>query len=239
MILDAETLELTERDRIAARGRAARRPARSSRSSWSRCSRSRPSPVQEHARGGRPAARPARRGARRRPAHAGSTIGSAGTHPFAMWEDQRIVARPRYRDLDQSSLRFVARQELIFGHARPRRHRRPRQGDPRRQRDARPPRRCCSPSARTRRSGAPTRPACAPTRTPIFRAVPARRHPARLATSWDDYEREIEFMVAQRRDGGLHVPLVRRAARTRASGPSRSACATARPGSSTRSASPR
>jgi glutamate---cysteine ligase / carboxylate-amine ligase len=44
----------------------------------------------------------------------GLTIGSAGTHPFAMWEDQRIVARPRYRDLI-SALRFVARQELIFG----------------------------------------------------------------------------------------------------------------------------
>src|SRR3954466_16418834 len=42
------------------------------------------------------------------------TIGSAGTHPFAMWEDQRIVARPRYRDLI-SALRFVARQEIIFG----------------------------------------------------------------------------------------------------------------------------
>jgi glutamate---cysteine ligase / carboxylate-amine ligase len=41
-------------------------------------------------------------------------IGSAGTHPFAMWEDQRIVARPRYRDLIDA-LRFVARQELIFG----------------------------------------------------------------------------------------------------------------------------
>jgi carboxylate-amine ligase len=41
-------------------------------------------------------------------------IGSAGTHPFAMWEDQRIVSRPRYRDLI-SALRFVARQELIFG----------------------------------------------------------------------------------------------------------------------------
>src|SRR5581483_10377207 len=41
-------------------------------------------------------------------------IGSAGTHPFAMWEDQRIVARPRYRDLI-AALRFVARQELIFG----------------------------------------------------------------------------------------------------------------------------
>src|SRR5690349_19969703 len=41
-------------------------------------------------------------------------IGAAGTHPFAIWEDQRIVARPRYRDLI-SALRFVARQELIFG----------------------------------------------------------------------------------------------------------------------------
>src|SRR3954452_21023335 len=44
----------------------------------------------------------------------GLAIGSAGTHPFAMWEDQRIVARPRYRDL-VAALRFVARQELIFG----------------------------------------------------------------------------------------------------------------------------
>jgi carboxylate-amine ligase len=44
----------------------------------------------------------------------GLAIGSAGTHPFAMWEDQRIVARPRYRDLI-AGLQFVARQELIFG----------------------------------------------------------------------------------------------------------------------------
>jgi carboxylate-amine ligase len=44
----------------------------------------------------------------------GLCIGSAGTHPFAMWEDQRISARPRYRDLI-SALRFVARQEIIFG----------------------------------------------------------------------------------------------------------------------------
>jgi glutamate---cysteine ligase / carboxylate-amine ligase len=42
------------------------------------------------------------------------TIGSAGTHPFARWEDQRISARPRYRDLI-AALRFVARQEVIFG----------------------------------------------------------------------------------------------------------------------------
>src|SRR5512134_2639024 len=44
----------------------------------------------------------------------GMTIGAAGTHPFAMWEDQRVAARPRYRDLI-SALRFVARQEIIFG----------------------------------------------------------------------------------------------------------------------------
>ena len=44
----------------------------------------------------------------------GLCIGSAGTHPFARWEDQRIAARPRYRDLI-SALRFVARQEIIFG----------------------------------------------------------------------------------------------------------------------------
>ena len=55
-----------------------------------------------------------RRQVRETSAHREMTIGSAGTHPFAMWEDQRIVARPRYRDLI-SALRFVARQELIFG----------------------------------------------------------------------------------------------------------------------------
>ena len=44
----------------------------------------------------------------------GLTIGSAGTHPFAMWEDQRIVSRDRFRDL-VAALRFVARQELLFG----------------------------------------------------------------------------------------------------------------------------
>jgi carboxylate-amine ligase len=41
-------------------------------------------------------------------------IGSAGTHPFALWEDQRISGRERYRELVEA-LRFVARQELIFG----------------------------------------------------------------------------------------------------------------------------
>jgi carboxylate-amine ligase len=44
----------------------------------------------------------------------GLAIGAAGTHPFALWEDQRIVSRPRYREL-VAGLQFVARQEIIFG----------------------------------------------------------------------------------------------------------------------------
>jgi carboxylate-amine ligase len=44
----------------------------------------------------------------------GLTIGSAGTHPFAHWEDQLIVDRDRYREV-VDALRFVARQELLFG----------------------------------------------------------------------------------------------------------------------------
>src|SRR4029079_8144569 len=44
----------------------------------------------------------------------GLAIGSSGTHPFAMWEDQRIVARPRYRALI-SALRLVARHAPTFG----------------------------------------------------------------------------------------------------------------------------
>jgi carboxylate-amine ligase len=44
----------------------------------------------------------------------GLCIGSAGTHPFARWEDQRITPSERYRDL-VDELRWVARQELIFG----------------------------------------------------------------------------------------------------------------------------
>jgi glutamate---cysteine ligase / carboxylate-amine ligase len=41
-------------------------------------------------------------------------VGSAGTHPFSLFERQRITAKDRYRQLvDQ--LQYVARRELIFG----------------------------------------------------------------------------------------------------------------------------
>jgi glutamate---cysteine ligase / carboxylate-amine ligase len=44
----------------------------------------------------------------------GLRVGSAGTHPFSLFERQRITARDRYRSLvDQ--LQYVARRELIFG----------------------------------------------------------------------------------------------------------------------------
>jgi len=44
----------------------------------------------------------------------GLRVGSAGTHPFSLFERQRITARDRYRYLvDQ--LQYVARRELIFG----------------------------------------------------------------------------------------------------------------------------
>src|SRR5439155_1308813 len=44
----------------------------------------------------------------------GFRVGSAGTHPFSLFERQRITARDRYRQLvDQ--IQYIARRELIFG----------------------------------------------------------------------------------------------------------------------------
>ena len=44
----------------------------------------------------------------------GLRVGSAGTHPFSLFERQRITARDRYRSLvDQ--MQYIARRELIFG----------------------------------------------------------------------------------------------------------------------------
>ena len=44
----------------------------------------------------------------------GLRVGSAGTHPFSLFEAQRITAKDRYRALvDQ--MQYIARRELIFG----------------------------------------------------------------------------------------------------------------------------
>jgi carboxylate-amine ligase len=44
----------------------------------------------------------------------GLRLAASGTHPFALWEDQKIVDRPRYRELAEE-LPMIAHQELIFG----------------------------------------------------------------------------------------------------------------------------
>jgi carboxylate-amine ligase len=44
----------------------------------------------------------------------GMRVGSAGTHPFSLFERQRITAKDRYRAMvDQ--MQYIARRELIFG----------------------------------------------------------------------------------------------------------------------------
>ncbi len=120
------------------------------------------------------------------------TIGSAGTHPFAMWEDQRIVARPRYRDLI-SALRFVARQELIFGM-----HVHIGLDDPEKAIHVANGMRVHIPVLLALSANSPFWRAdatgLASTRTPIFRAFPRVGMPPTYK-GWADYEERIEFMV--------------------------------------------
>ncbi len=55
-----------------------------------------------------------RRTVREVAARNGLAIGAAGTHPAALYEDQLIVDRPRYKEL-AAELSWIAEQELIFG----------------------------------------------------------------------------------------------------------------------------
>jgi len=122
----------------------------------------------------------------------GMAIGSAGTHPFALWEDQRIVARSRYRDLI-SALRFVARQELIFGM-----HVHVGLDDPDKAIHVANGMRVHVPVLVALGANSPFWRADATglqsTRTPIFRAFPRVGIPPAYA-DWEDYQRRIAFMV--------------------------------------------
>ena len=125
----------------------------------------------------------------------GLTLGAAGTHPFAMWEDQRIVARTRYRDL-VAALRFVARQELIFGV-----HVHVGIDDPDKAIHVANGMRvhiplllalsCNSPFWRADATGLLS------TRTPIFRAFPRVGIPPAYK-DWEDWEKQVGFMVDSR-----------------------------------------
>src|SRR5438874_7979466 len=133
-----------------------------------------------------------RRAVRETAASKGLAIGSAGTHPFAMWEDQRIVARPRYRDLI-SALRFVARQEIIFGQ-----HVHVGLDDPDKAIHVANGMRVHVPILLALSANSPFWRAdstgLSSTRTPIFRAFPRVGIPPAYR-DWDHYEREIQFMV--------------------------------------------
>ncbi len=123
----------------------------------------------------------------------GLSIGSAGTHPFAMWEDQRIVARPRYRDLI-SALRFVARQELIFGM-----HVHVGIDDPEKAIHVANGMRVHVPVLLALSANSPFwrggRTGLLSTRTPIFRAFPRVGMPPAYR-DWEDWERQVAFMVS-------------------------------------------
>ncbi len=125
-------------------------------------------------------------------ANKGLTIGSAGTHPFAMWEEARIVARPRYRELI-SALRFVARQELIFGV-----HVHVGLDDPDKAIYVANGMRLHCPVLLALSANSPfwraDQTGLMSTRTPIFRAFPRVGIPPEYR-DWEDYDRQISFMV--------------------------------------------
>jgi len=139
-----------------------------------------------------PALRALRAHAGRAAAARGLLIGAAGTHPFAMWEDQRIVARPRYRDLI-SALRFVARQELIFGL-----HVHVGVDDPEKAIHVANGIRVHVPVLLALSANSPfwraDRTGLMSTRTPIFRAFPRVGIPPAYK-DWDHFCREVDFMV--------------------------------------------
>jgi carboxylate-amine ligase len=126
-------------------------------------------------------------------AQRGLTIGSAGTHPFARWEDQRIAARTRYREL-VSALRFVARQELIFGL-----HVHVGIDDPDKAIHVADGMRVHLPVLLALSANSPfwrgDSTGLASSRMPIFRQFPRVGVPPSYR-DWAHYEREIEFMIS-------------------------------------------
>ncbi len=121
----------------------------------------------------------------------GLLIGAAGTHPFARWEEQRIVERERYEELAED-LGFILRQFVIFGT-----HIHVAIDDPDRAVYVADGVRthlplllalsCNSPFHR----GYPT--GMSSSRTPVFRALPRSGIPPHFG-SWAEYSRRIELM---------------------------------------------
>ena len=136
-------------------------------------------------------------------------VGAAGTHPFARWEEQAIVDRPRYRELVED-LGYIARRELIFGthvHVAI-------EGADRAIYVADGIRRYLplllalstnSPFWRGHTTGMMS------ARVPVFRAFPREGIPPHYGT-WEIYSHRVGQMIRAGRDRGLHVPVVGRPA---------------------------
>ncbi len=128
-----------------------------------------------------------------RAASHGLRIGASGTHPFARWEDQRVVSDDRYRGLIRS-LGFVARQEVVFGM-----HVHVGTGGAEETihvaNNLRPyvPMLIALSANSPLWRGEPT--GLASSRVPIFRAFPRVGLPPRFA-DWADFEARVEFLMA-------------------------------------------
>jgi carboxylate-amine ligase len=122
----------------------------------------------------------------------GLCIASAGTHPFALWERQRVSADPRYRELIRA-LKFVARQEIIFGL-----HVHVGIDDADKAVHVANGMRVHIPLLLALSANSPfwrsEETGLASTRMPIFRAFPRVGIPP-VYDGWEDYRRRIEFMV--------------------------------------------
>src|SRR3954452_10049178 len=125
-------------------------------------------------------------------ARKGLCVGAAGPHPFALWEDQRISGSERYREL-VSALRFVARQEIIFGL-----HVHVGLDDPAKTIHVSNGMRVHAPVLLALSANSPfwrsQATGLASTRMPIFRAFPRTGLPPAYR-DWDDFESRIGFMV--------------------------------------------
>jgi carboxylate-amine ligase len=122
----------------------------------------------------------------------GLTIGAAGTHPFALWEQQEIVKRDRYEDI-MEALQFVAHQELVFGM-----HVHVGMDDADKAIHVANGMRVHVPVLLALSANSPfwrgDQTGLLSTRTPIFRQFPRVGMPPAYR-DWDDWEQQVDFMV--------------------------------------------
>ena len=191
MILDPESLRAGQRDRRPARG--LRRDGEIKPELMESVLEISTTPCADMREAGDAAARSCDVRFATPPTSKGLLIGSAGTHPFALWEDQRDHARRRATATWSTSCASSRARRSSSG-CTSTSARRPGQGDPRRQRDARARADPARAGAPTRRSGAATTPASPPRgcRSSARSRASASRRTTRTGTTTSS---RIGFMV--------------------------------------------